>query len=55
MNAAHPMDDQNDTRFLIDIGNHLLNNAAHDTLLQPRAFLPGTFDVLAGVGAELPT
>ena len=36
MNAAHPMDNQNDLRsLLIDVGNHLLDNGAYDTLLQP--------------------
>ena len=31
------MDNQNNLRsLLIDVGNHLLDNGAHDTLLQPR-------------------
>ena len=34
-NPTHPVDDQNDLRrLLIDVGNHLLDKDAHDTLLQ---------------------
>ena len=37
MNAANPMDDQNDLgRLRIDIGDHLMNDGADDPLLQPR-------------------
>ena len=37
VNAADPMDDQNDLGHLrIDIGDHLMDNGADDTLLQPR-------------------
>src|SRR5271166_621119 len=37
MNAADPMDDQNDlSRLRIDIGDHLMNDGADDPLLQPR-------------------
>jgi len=37
VNAADPMHDQNDlARFRIDIGDHLVNDGADDTLLQPR-------------------
>src|ERR1700751_187499 len=37
MNAAHPMDEQNDLGcFLVDIGDHLMDKCADDTLLQPR-------------------
>ena len=49
MNAAHPMDNQNDLRsLLIDVGNHLLDHGAHDTLLQPRIGLgigPDGFEI----------
>jgi len=37
VNAADPVDDQNDlSRLLIDVGDHLMDNGADDTLLQPR-------------------
>src|ERR1700751_5564109 len=37
MNAAHPMDEQNDLGcYLVDIGDHLMDKCADDTLLQPR-------------------
>ena len=43
------MDDQNDLRsLLIDVGNHLLNDGAHDTLLQSRIGLgigPDGFEI----------
>jgi len=37
VNAADPMDDQNDLGCLrIDISDYLMNDGANDTLLQPR-------------------
>ena len=37
MSAADPVDDQNDlSRLLIDIGDHLMDYGSDDTLLQPR-------------------
>ena len=36
MNAADPMDEQNDLgRLRIDVGDHLMDDGADDTLLQP--------------------
>ena len=37
MNAANPMDQENDLRrFVIDIGDHLVDDGAHDARLEPR-------------------
>src|SRR3984893_18542022 len=37
MNAADPMGQENDLwRFVIDIGDHLVDDGAHDSLLEPR-------------------
>jgi hypothetical protein len=37
MNATHPMNQQNDLASLgVHIGNDLLDQHAHDALLQPR-------------------
>src|SRR4029077_19914267 len=36
MNAANPMDQENDLqRFVIDIGDDLVDDGAHDALLEP--------------------
>src|ERR1700741_5521190 len=52
MNAAHPMDEQNDLGwYLVDIGDHLMDKCADDTLLQPRIGGGGGPDALE-VGCE---